>query len=118
LIATLQRTQNHKTPMTTDELIELFSQISDECPKFTDIKNPRVNRSDLNAFLLLNELVPSEIHGLGYGHDMVSCAEHDEIWLHVTPEDLAPIITREQVVELVACGVHVDRDTESLHMFA
>ena len=103
--------------MTTDELIQLFEQITDDGPKFTDLKNPRVNRRDLNAFLLLNELVPSEVHGLGYGHDMVSCAEHDEIWLHVELEQLAPVITKEQVAELVACGVYLDRDTESLHMF-
>ena len=103
--------------MTTEKLFDLFAEAGETYLKFSDIKNPRVNRPDLHAFLLLNEIAPSEINRSGHGWDIVSCAEHDEIWLSVTLEQLAPVITKEQVEELVACGVYLDRDTESLHMF-
>jgi hypothetical protein len=46
----------------------------------------------------LNELVPSS-------RDIVFGAEHDVIYLSIPPEELAAVVTSDQIVELVRCGV-------------
>jgi len=98
--------------MTVEELTDLFDDINDESPwpKFEDIENPRHPRPDMHAMLLLHELVPGTM-------DMVSAAEHDQIFFDVSLEALAPVITEEQVRELVACGVHTDEYGEGLSSF-
>ena len=87
---------------------ELWDQYHDEFLKFDRVENKLSNRPDLHAFLLLDKLVPGT-------NDIVSNAQHDEIWLGVDLEDLAKVITPEQVVELIRCGVRVSDD--SLAMF-
>lgn len=97
--------------MTTEEMIELFEKHSDEeYIEFKRVANKRSNRPDLHAFLLLDQLVPGK-------RDIVCCAGHDEFWLEVQPEDLAKVITEEQIIELLRCGVGYSEDTESFHMF-
>lgn len=97
--------------MTTDHLISLFTKHEDEFLEHDRIASPLSRRADLHAFILLDRLVPGP-------RDMVAAAEHDQIWLDVSLEDLAAsAITEEQVVELVRCGVMVDEDTDSLSMF-
>lgn len=97
--------------MTTDELIELLGdRTTDEFLKFDRVQNKRSQRPDLHAFLLLDELVPGK-------SDMVACAEHDEIWLDASAEELATVATGEQVVELVRCGVRYDDGAGSLALF-
>lgn len=105
--------------MNTTELRDKFSEAYDASPTFAfkDLPNKRSQRQDLHAFLLLDEILPPEIHHMGYGHDMVSRSEHDEIWLRVDVEKLAEVITDDQIRELVACGVYPCGDTDSLHMF-
>jgi hypothetical protein len=49
--------------------------------------------------------------------DMVSAAEHDEIWLDVDCEELAKVITEDQVLELTRCGVHYDSGYDALKLF-
>jgi hypothetical protein len=99
--------------MTVEELRDLFDGDSDDYLAFDGIPPQRrlSHRPDLHAFLLLDSLVP----GI---HDMVNSSEHDEIFLDVEPKDLAPVITREQVEDLRRCGVHYNRETESLAMYA
>ena len=99
--------------MTVEELCELFDEdeLRDEYLKFEDIENPRHPRPDLCAFLMLHELVPGT-------SDMVSDAQHDEIFLDVSLRDLAPVITKEQVRDLIRCGVRTDEYGEGLCMFA
>ena len=46
----------------------------DEFLKFDRVENKRSQRSDLHAFLLLDELFPCD-------SDIVNHAEHDQIWL-------------------------------------
>lgn len=96
--------------MTTEELIAQLEDNDAEFLKFDRIQNKRSKRPDLHAFLLLDELVPGD-------RDMVSCAEHDQIWLHVQPEQLAAVATPELVVELIRCGVRYDSGGEGLAMF-
>ena len=79
--------------------------------KFERVHNQLSNRPDIHAFLLLDKLVPRP------NRDMVSSAEHDEIWLDVDPEELAEAATEEQIIELIRCGVRFDSQTDSLAMF-
>ena len=78
--------------------------------EFTRIKTPLHRRPDMHAFLLLDSLVPGN-------RDIVIAAEHDEIWLKVEPADIADIATKEQVVELIRCGVRLDEDGDCFCMF-
>lgn len=78
--------------------------------KFTRIKKPRHHRPDMHVFLLLDSLAPQ-------ARDIVSAAEHDEIWLTVEPADIADIVTKEEVLELIRCGVRLDEDGDYFCMF-
>ena len=94
-----------------DIVDQRFEAAHDEYLRFERVEKKRCKRPDLHAFLLLDELFPCP------GHDMVSGAEHDEIWLNITAEQIEAL-TDEQIVELVRCGVTYDSATESLSMFA
>lgn len=96
--------------MRTRELRELFEAHRDEYIKFDRVSNPRSKRPDLHAFLLLDELVSGN-------RDIISCAWHDNIGLDIDLSDLAEVITEEQVIELIRCGVRID-DEGHLVMFA
>lgn len=100
--------------MTVEELSDLFEKIGDEPfgeNRFEDIEAPMHPRPDLAAFLLLHRLVPDTCN-------MVSYAEHDQIFLDVSLEKLAPVITPDQVRYLVRCGCHMDEYGEGLSMCA
>jgi len=84
--------------MTVEKLEEMLDDNDDEYIKFDRIENKRSQRPDIHAFLLLDELCPGTT-------DMVAGAAHDEIFLDVSLEDLAKVITEDQVVELIRCGV-------------
>lgn len=90
-----------------------FDRYDDEFLKFDRIPAERrlSERPDLCAFLLLDRLVPGK-------SDMVSSAEHDEIWLDVDPKALVAVASEDDIVTLVRCGVRYDSDVESLAMFA
>ena len=108
-------TERNGVTMTLDELEAKFSAANDEeYIQFDRVKNKRSARADLHAFLLLDELQP-HIAGDGNG-DMVSAAEHDEFYLCIDTEKLAEVITDEQIIELVRCGVMYSE--ASLMMFA
>lgn len=64
------------------DLAHLFEQHKDEFLKLDRIENPRHERSDLCAFLLLHELAPvPPTRGDGFMvRRMVSAAGHDEMW--------------------------------------
>jgi len=90
---------------------DIFKQFEDEFLRFEDVKErPYGNRADLHAFMLLDKLVPGK-------RDMVSVAEHDEIWLDVDASDLEGVATVDQIVKLIRCGVRYDDDTDSLALF-
>ena len=97
--------------MTVDELVEIFEEVNDDDYGDFGLIWPRLsNRPDLHAFILLDKLVPGMM-------DMVSAAEHDQIWLGVSLESLAKVITKEQVIELSRCGVYIDEYGEGLHRY-
>ena len=87
--------------MTKEEMIQFAKEENEKSLRFDPIKSKRSRRADIHAFLLLDELVP--------GNDnMVLNAEHDKIWLEVELSELAKVVTKEQIVELVHCGVMFD----------
>ena len=90
-------------------LAEMFEKYDDEPTDFDLVENKTSNRRDLHAMLLLDEILP------GNG-EMIAAAEHDQIWFDVDTDELAQVITDEQVKELTACGVFC-KDDEYLSMF-
>ncbi len=84
-------------------LEEVFEKHNEEFLHFERIEKPRHPRPDLCAFLMLHDLAPK--HG-----DMVSSASHDEIWLEVEVVELADVITEEQVIDLIRCGIRYSDD--------
>ncbi len=89
---------------------EFFDQADDEFLKFERVENPLSSRPDLHAFLLLDQLVSGTT-------DIVSDAEHDEIYLSVDCDQLFETATPEQVIDLVRCGVRYCSEYNSLCMF-
>lgn len=102
----LARTYNGYTNGSENE--EDYVYENSEHLEFDRIKNKFSQRPDLHAFILLDKILPSD-------HDIISCAEHDEIYLNPNLEELAAVITEEQILELVRCGVNFER--EGLQMF-
>lgn len=91
-------------------LAEMFDKFDDEYIKFERVENKLSSRPDLHAFILLNQLQPQ-------GRDMVSAAEHDEIYLDIDCDELARVITEDQVRDLARCGVRYDEGLDCLTMF-
>jgi hypothetical protein len=95
--------------MTVDEMIDFAEENNEEYIKFEKVENKLHNRPDVNAFLLLDKLIPGNrpiIIGAGY----------DEYWLEPDLEELAKVITKENILDLIRCGVRFD--AEGLAMFA
>lgn len=93
------------------EFKAIMSRDDDEFLKFENIEYPMSKYRDVHAFLLLEKLYP-------HARTMVCAAEHDQIWLAPDTRKIAKIITEEQCVELIRCGVMMDDDTGDLFMFA
>jgi len=89
---------------------EIFEKNNAEFLKFGNVQNKLSQRADLHAFMLLDALLPGD-------QDMVSAADHEEIWLDVGIEDLAAVATEAQIVELIRCGVRLDSEFDCLCMF-
>jgi len=102
---------NTNTEDNLETVQKWFDEASEESKfdEFEKIKNKHSNRPDLHALIMLDKLFDSAC-------DMISCAEHDEVFLDISTEDIATL-TKEQVYELVACGVYYSSDVDSLHMF-
>ena len=97
--------------MTQGELAQAFEAVHvSEYGKFDRVEPKLSKRPDLHAFLLLDLLCPGT-------DDIVGCGEHDEIWLNIDLEHLAQVVTKEQILDLVRCGVRFDQSVDSLAMF-
>lgn len=96
--------------MTTEEMHALFEKHADASHRFDLVETKKSSRPDLHAFLLLEELCPSD-------EDLISASEHDEIYFSVSPEELAEVVTEDLVLELRRCGVRYDRGLSSMMMY-
>lgn len=83
------------------EVRSLWEQHEEEYLEFERVANKRSRRPDLHAFLVLDELSPGD-------NDMLSGAEHDNIYLEVDPEDIIEHLTEDLIIELIRCGVRLD----------
>jgi len=93
-----------------ENLHDFFEDHTDEFLKFERVENKLSSRPDIHAFILLNQLVPGEF-------DMVSDAQHDEIFLEVSPDQLVAAATEKQLIDLHRCGVRHDSQYDCLCMF-
>ena len=87
--------------MDITQLQALFEKHDDEYLKFDRIEKKSTQRPDLHAFILIDKILGDYDNQL----DIISGAEHDEIFLEADMEELARLITEEQVIELIRCGV-------------
>ncbi len=93
------------------DLPSLFEKYRDEYMKFERVKEKRSSRADLNAFILLNELLPDKM-------DMISCATHDEFFLSPCVRKFCEVATEELLVSLIRSGVRYNQEEDSFSMFA
>lgn len=93
-----------------EDLKALFEKHNDEFLEFERVKNKLSTRRDIHAFILLNQLLPDT-------GDILSAAEHDEVWLSIDVSDLAKVATEYQIIDLIRCGIRYDSDIDSLAMF-
>ena len=85
--------------MDTGEIEQLFEEYNDLFLKFEWNESLPSKRPDLCAFMLLDKLVPNT-------RDMIAGAEHDEIYLDISLDDLIEAkATKEDIEFLVRCGV-------------
>lgn len=87
-----------------------YAKLEDESLEFAGIETKLSSRPDIHAFILLNQLLPGD-------RDMVSAAEHDQIWLDVDLDALAEVATADHIRQLETCGVHYDSSYDALYMF-
>lgn len=91
--------------MTYEEMSALFEKYDEEFLE-GDRKRPR----DLEAFNKLQKLAPVD-------RDVVSSADHDEIWLAFDAEKVAEVVTEQDVIKLLQLGVRLDDDNQCFSMF-
>ena len=76
----------------------LFAKYSDEYSEFDRVTNKFSNRSDLNAFILLDKILPGDT-------EILVASEHDEVFLDIDCKKLAKVIHKDDVLTLIRCGV-------------
>lgn len=97
--------------MTLKEMSEAFKKYSDEeFLKFDRVTNKATNKSDLHGFLILDRLEPESTAVLG-------SAEHDEVFLHTSPDAVLDKITEADIIDLLRCGISYNEEYESFYTF-
>jgi len=97
--------------MDINQLEECFEKFDKESHKFDRIEKKFSTRPDLHAFILLDKLIPSDF-------DIITAAEHDEIYLDGNLEVLAFVATEDDIRDLIRCGVMLNESASCLYMFA
>lgn len=92
------------------QLKRRFEAVDPEYIKFDRIENKRSSRRDIHGLILLNEIMPGK-------RGMISGADHDIIYLDANVDALEKIITDDQILELIQCGIHVSEEYDCLTMF-
>jgi hypothetical protein len=91
--------------MDITQLKALFEKHRTEYLKFTRIENKYSKRPTLHALILIDKILDTDVEDQC---DIISGATSDEIFLEPMKEELARLarlITEEQVIELIRCGV-------------
>lgn len=105
--------------MTVDEMLEIYNDYA-ENSGFKDFDNlpddqKLHHRQDLNAFLTLDKIY-SRIPSNNKAQDILQCAEHDTIYLSNDLDNIAEVITKEEIIILAMSGVSFNED-DGLYMF-
>lgn len=87
-----------------DDLHDIFVKHDDEFIKFERVSNKLHKCPDIHAFLLLEQIAPVERGRI------ITCAEHDEIYLGTDMELFCANAREEQIVDLIRCGVRYDNN--------
>lgn len=97
--------------MNSKELKELINQYCDDCQgcKFELVENKLSNRADLHAFLLMDRILPGD-------SNIILSARHKEVYFSFKMDEFAAVVTQEEVLELVRCGVCYDGHFDCLYM--
>lgn len=98
--------------MNRQAVIDFFKKNEDEHGRFDNIPPERrySEARDLNAFILLDKLLP------GKRTQILASAGHDEVYLSPDIEDLG-VLTEENLLDLIRCGIWLSRETDSLVKF-
>lgn len=92
--------------------IQFMEDNSDEeFLKFENVKSPLHNRPDIHGMLLLSQLDPENTR------DMVSAAEHDQIWFDADPDLIFSKATDEQLLDLLRSGINYDDTYTGFYSF-
>lgn len=86
--------------MTEETLVDLFEYHDQAYLCFDDIKDKLHHRPDIHAFILLDQLTPGDMN-------IITGAEHGEIFLDTDIEKFCAIATEEHILDLIRCGVRL-----------
>lgn len=95
-----------------ETLHDRWERVTDEgnaLHEFENIEPKLSQRSDLHAFMRLDQWFPGN-------SDIVSAAEHEQIYLSISEEDVNSL-TDAQMVELSKCGIWLSSEYDCLTMF-
>ena len=95
----------------TLSLHERMEAIHGEYLKFDRVENPPTKRADLCAFMLLDSMLPDT-------KNMIAASAHDEFFIGVDADALNAVVSDEQLLTLVRCGVRYDSSYDCLAMFS
>lgn len=90
--------------MTREEMEEAFEAASNE-------RGINFNLHDFDGFVRLKEM------GWPALNDILSVAEHDQVWLSIDIDWLLTVVTVDDINYLNDCHIHYDADYDSLYMF-
>lgn len=96
-----------------DDLDELFEEYNDEYLEFHLVTERLHSRRDIHAFLLFDKIMNLEEE-----RPIIGCARHDEVFLDVDVDKFCDAATKENVIDLIRCGVRYDESHECFCMFA
>lgn len=96
---------------------DIFEKYDSEYMNFWNCTEKSSGRPDLCAFAILDRLVPLDRLIPRASVDMVSAAEHDEIFLSVEPEEVERVATDEDIANLIRCGVMHNSSLDCFSMF-
>lgn len=101
------RLLNKKEQLTENQLEAIFEKYEDEFCEFHRIENPKHCRSDMCAMLMIDEIQSRSDFGDNQGN-MISWAEHDVIHFDVNVENFSKVVTKEELIDLIRCGIRLE----------
>lgn len=103
--------------MTKNEMLAIADEFEEEdipLNAFELVKEKFSTRHDLHVYLLLDKIL-SRNPKVNKSHALITAARNSEVFFSFEPKDLADVITKEEIRELVLCNVSFN--SEGLSMF-